>query len=170
LLSNMKLAAAIGIAARKSSGKSFKVPVTLTPVGQGSAVFAHLAMTAYPTSHTTAYAGAVEQSTTTQLPPSGEIDPAQLQKTVGVAVAGEAAGLTPAGRAAAMVAMHHRNQEQKNAANGELPDTITLTVTSHFANGRFRDVSGQQTDALKITSKTVSIVSNWSFTASSTAH
>jgi hypothetical protein len=165
LLSNMKLAAGVGVAARKSSGKSFTVPVTLTPVGQGTAIPADLAMTVYQTSHGTAYVGEVEQSTTTRLPASGGIDPAQLEKSVGVAVGGTALGLTPAGRAAAMVAMHHRNEEQKKAAGGELPDAIALTVNSHFANDRFRDISGRQTDTLKIGNKTVAIVSSWSFTA-----
>jgi hypothetical protein len=164
LLANMKLAATIGAAARKSSGKNFTVPVTLTPVGQGTPVPANLAMTAYTTGHgAAAYVGEVEQSTTTRLPPSGGIDPAQLEKSVGVGVA--AHGLTPAGRAAAAVAMHHRNEEQKNAANGNLSDTRTLSVNSHFTNGRFHEISGHQTDSLKIGGKAVSIVSTWSFTA-----
>lgn len=167
LLANMKLAASVGMAARKSSGKSFTVPVTLTPVGEGIALPADLSMMAYVTGHgATRFAGEVEQSTSTQLAASGGINPAQLEKSVGVGVASSAAGLTPAGRAAAMVAMHHRNAEQQ-AANGALPDTISLSVEAHFANGKFRDISGQQTDALSVGGKAVSIVSSWSFVSTS---
>lgn len=64
--------------------------------------------------------------------------------------------------------MHHRNEEQKQAANGELPDAIALSVESHFADGRFRYISGRQSDSLKVGGKTVTIVSSWSFSATST--
>lgn len=165
LLSNMKLAAAVGAAAHRSSGKSFTVAVTLTPVGEGIAVGADLAMIVFETHRgAMAYNGEVEQSTTTRLPQGGGIDPAQLEKNVGVAVAGYGIGLTPAGRAASMAVMHHRNVEQKKAANGSVPDAISLSVESHFANGRFADISGRQTDVLTMGNRTVSIVSSWSFT------
>ncbi len=72
LLSNMKLATAVGIAARRNGGKTFKVPVTLTPVGQGTPVPAELTMQAYRTNHGTAYAGEVEQTSTTHLPPAAD--------------------------------------------------------------------------------------------------
>jgi hypothetical protein len=161
----MKLAATISVAARKTSAPRFKIPVTLTPVGQGTPVLAQVAMVAYVTRTGTSYAGDVEGSTTTRLPQNGGLDPQQLAKSVGVGIAEHAVGLTPVGRAATMVAMHHRNEEEKKAANGDLPDTITLTVRSRFANGHFQDIAGTQIDALKIGGKTVSIVSNWSFTA-----
>jgi hypothetical protein len=166
LLSNIKLAAAVGMATRQNGGKTFKVPVTLTPVGQGTPVPANLTMKAYTTNHGAAYAGEVEQTTMTHLPPSGGIDPAQLEKSVGVNVAAAGAGVTPAGRAAMAIAMHHRAQEQKQAANGPLVDTISLSITSHFAAGRFHDISGVQTDSLQIGGKPVTITSTWSFTKS----
>jgi hypothetical protein len=168
LLSNMKLAADVGMAARASAGKAFKVGVTLTPIGQGTAVPAELTMKAFPTTHgATGYVGEVEQTTTTRLPPNGGIDPAQLEKSVGVSVAAHAVGLTPVGLAAVAVAMHHRSEEQKKAANGELSDNVTLIIKSHFTDGRFREISGEQTDALKIGGKAVTITSTWSFTKTS---
>lgn len=164
LLANMKLAATIGSAARKSAGKSFTVPVTLTPAVQGIAVPADLTMRASTTTHgAIAYAGAVEQSTTTTLPQGGSINPAQLERSVGIGVASTAAGMTPYGKAAMMV--HHRREQQ--ASNGALPDTINLSVVAHFTSGKFRDISGQQSEALTVGGKAVSIVSSWSFVSTS---
>jgi hypothetical protein len=163
LLSNMKVAAEIGIAAKKNAGKNFSVNVSLTPVGNGTAMPAEIPMK--PSSgadEMVVYSGGAEAETTTQLPPSSGLDPEQLVKSVGVAVATH--GFTPAGRAAVAIARHHQVEEQKEAASGELPDKIQLVVTSHFVNGRFHDISGTQTDSLTIGNKGANVVSTWSFT------
>jgi hypothetical protein len=68
-----------------------------------------------------------------------------------------------------MALAHHRSVEQKKAAGGDLPDRIALAVESRFANGRFSEISGLQTDSLTIGGKAVSIASRWSFTATSSA-
>jgi len=162
LISNMKVAADIGMAARKSSGKSFNVGVTLTPVGTGTPMPSTISMNAQSgSSGSVAYTGQVEAQTTTQLPPSSGLDPQELVKSVGIAVA--AHGMTPAGRAAVAIARHRQQEEQKDATNGPLPDVMRLSVTTHFAGGHFHDIAGTQTDQLTIASKTVTIVSNWSF-------
>ena len=165
LLSNMKLAAEIGIAAKKNAGKRFSVNVSLTPVGNGTAMPAQIPMN--PSSganETVVYSGNANAETTTQLPPSSGLDPQQLVKSAGIAVA--AHGFTPAGRAAVAIAHHHQVEEQKEAASGELPDKILLVVTSHFVDGRLHDISGTQTDALTIGNKSANVVSTWSFTKS----
>lgn len=164
MLANMKLAATVGVAAKKSGGSSFSVPVTLAPIGTGTPVPANLAMTAKPSGANVTYSGTVGGPTYTTLPQSnGGIDPAQLVKHVGVGVATH--GFTPAGRIATAVAMHHREQEQKQAAKGAVPDTISITITATFENGRFHDISGAQTDAVSLAGKTTKIYSSWSFTA-----
>jgi hypothetical protein len=157
LLSNMKVAADIGIAARKSSGKNFTVGVTLTPVGRGTAVPAQITMNASSVANeTVVYSGSADAQTTTELPPSSGLDPEQLVKSAGVAVA--AHGFTPAGRAAVAITRHRQVEHQKEAASGELP------VTCHFVNGRLHDISGTQTDSLTIANKNANVVSTWSFT------
>jgi hypothetical protein len=162
LLSNMKVAAAVGMAARKSGGKGFNVDVTLTPVGSGTPMPASIAMSATPASSgSVAYTGQVEAQTTTQLPPSSGLDPQQLVKSAGIAVASH--GMTPYGRAAVAIVHHRQVEKQQEAANGPLPDAMRLSITTHFAGGRFRDIAGTQTDQLTIASKSVTIVSNWSF-------
>jgi len=164
LLPNMKLAASIGVAAKKSDGASFAVPVTLTPVGEGTPMPAQLQMAAQKgASGSVAFSGSISAHTNTVLPQSGGLDPEQLVKTAGVAVV--AHGFTPAGRLATAAVMHRRQEQQKQAMNGPQPDAMVLDVTSHFANGRFHDISGTQTDTLSISGHSVTITSNWSFTA-----
>jgi hypothetical protein len=161
LMANMKVAATVGMTAKKSGGSSFTVPVILTPVGQGTPVPSQLTMTATPgSSGAVAYAGSVSGQTTTLLPQSSQ-DPNQLVKTAGAGVASTA--MTPYGRAAMAVA-HHREEQMKQAATQPLPDAMKLSVTAHFANGKFQDISGTQTDTLTIENRNISIVSNWSFT------
>ncbi len=164
LLSNMKLATQIGMAARKNPGKGFAVDVNLSPVGNGTAIPEELTMKATLGSNgSTTCSGSVQAQTTTQLPPASGLDPQQLVKSVGIGVATH--GVTPAGRAVIAICRHHETEEQKEEAAGDLPDAIGLTVTTHFVNGRFNDISGNQTDSLTIGKKETKVVSNWSFTA-----
>jgi hypothetical protein len=163
LVANMKLAASVGAAAKTNGGTSFSVPVTLTPIGDGTAVPAQLAMSASSASQNVSYKGTVGGSTTTVLPPSGGgIDPQQIVKGAGVGMVTH--GLTPVGRVAAAVARHHRRNEEKEAAKGTVPDAISLTVTTTFVAGRFQEIHGAQTDAVNLAGKTQKIYSTWSFT------
>ena len=155
LMANMKLASTVGVAAKKSGGSSFSVPVQLTPVGDGSPVGAQLAMKATTASGKTTYSGTVGGSTTTKLPQNGGMDADQVAATAGV-------GMVAGPRAALL--MHHREEQMKKAEQNGLTDAMSLTVTAAFENGRFGEIHGEQTDALNVAGKAVKIYSTWSFT------
>jgi len=91
------------------------------------------------------------------------MDPAEIAKTIGISAVAHRA-FTPAGRVATAVAMHHKREEQKEAASGPLPDTVSLTVTADLAAGKIREIRGAQTDAVEIGGKSVAIESSWTFT------
>ena len=163
-IGDASIAAHVGVAARKNAPSStFTVPVTVAPIGEGTPVQTQMRMSAGSAASGMQYAGSVSAQTTTKLPQNGGLDPATLAKTVGVGTVAHFA-LGPAGRIATAIAMHHRKEQEKKAAAGELPDAVTLNVTTHLANGRFHDVMGSQTDALKIAKKAVTIHSEWTFT------
>jgi hypothetical protein len=162
LMANMKLAATVAIAAKTNAGAGFTVPVTLTPIGEGTPVPAQVSMKPAASSATVAYSGTAGGSTMTVLPASGGLDPAQLIKGAGIGMVTH--GLTPAGRIASRVALHHREHEEKEAAKGAVSDAMSLTITTAFATGRFVEIHGAQTDAVKLAGKTVKIYSTWSFT------
>lgn len=163
-MADVTLAAHVGIAARKSAGAStLDVPVTLTPIGDGTPVPAQLHMTMMQSGSNTQYSGAVSGRTMTKLPPSNGLDPKALAKTVGTgAIAHRAFG--PAGRLATAVVMHRKTEQEKKAAAGPLDDTVDLSVSTHLVDGRFHDVTGTQKDNINVAGKAVTIVSEWSFT------
>ncbi len=162
LQAQLALAAHVGIAARKNGGANdFAVPITLTPVGRGTAVSAQLQMRGDASRAT--YSGQAEAATTTQLPPGGNLDPAEIAKSIGVAAVAHHA-FTPAGRAVTAAAMYERRQKQKKAASGVLADALKLSVSTQMRNGRLRSVQGTQTDTVTISGRPVAIVSTWSFT------
>jgi len=167
-MADVTLAAHVGIAARKNApAATFDVPVTLTPVGDGTPVPTHLHLTGSQGAAGVArYAGSVSANTLTKLPPGGGLDPAALAKTVGVGAIAHAA-FGPAGRVATAVAMHHQKKEEKKAASGLLADAIKLSVTTELAAGRFRDIDGTQDDVVNIGNKKVTIHSTWTFTKTS---
>jgi len=168
-MSDVSLAAHVGIAARKNAhASSFGVPVTLSPIGDGTPVPASLTMKGAAAGETGEYAeytGSVSGSTMTKLPPGGGLDPATLAKTIGVGTAAHFA-FGPAGRIATAVGMHHRKQQEKKAAAGLVPDDVTLNVILRLANGQCHAIEGTQNDVVQIASKKVTIASTWSFTRS----
>ena len=160
LISQMTIAAHVGIGARKNAGAGhYDVPIKLTPVGNGTDVAATLGMSGTAAQ----YEGRAQGQTMTQLPPGGNMDPKELVKTAGVAAVAHHA-FTPAGRAATAIVMHRRRKEQKEAAAAPLPDDMTLTVTATVTGGRVHDVKGSQTDKITLEGKPVNIESTWSFT------
>jgi hypothetical protein len=166
-MADVTIAAHVGSAARKAApATTFDVPVTLTPVGDGTPVPAQLHMNGGSSGGGARYAGSVAGTTMTKLPPSSGLDPAALAKTVGVgAVAHHVFG--PAGRIASAVAMHHKKQEEKKAASGLLSDAVSLNVTVQLAAGKFRQIDGTQNDVLDIAGKKTTVVSTWTFTKTS---
>lgn len=162
LMANLKLAATVGMAAKKSGGQSFSSAVILTPIGEGTPVPARIAMQPAGGSGSVTYSGTVEGATLTTLPPSSGIDPAQLAKGAGVGMVSH--GFTPAGRAATAIAMHHREQQEKDAANGAAADAMSLTIHATFNADKFHEITGSQTDAVSLAGKKMNIYSTWSFT------
>ena len=157
LMANMKLAASVGAAAKKSGGQSFSVPMTLTPVGEGTPLPMQLSMKPAATSMNVTYSGTVSGTTTTLLPQnnSGGVDPEQVASTgVGVVT----------GHGIAALAKRHREQTIKQAAQSPVSDAMSLTIQATFANGRFQTIDGAQTDAVTLAGKLEKIYSTWSFT------
>lgn len=157
LMANLKLAATVGVAAKKSGGQAFSSPVILTPIGEGTAVPAQISMKPAGRSGSVTYSGTVSGSTITALPSSGG-DAAQLAK--GASVGMVTHGFTPAGRAATAIAMHHREQEEKNG----VADAMSLTINTTFNAGKFHEITGSQTDDLSVGGKPMKVYSTWSFT------
>ena len=161
LMANLKLAATVGVAAKKSGGNAFDVPVLLTPIGDGTPAPAQISMKPAAASGGVAYSGTVNGTALTTLPPSSGINPEQIAKAGGVGMV--AHGFTPAGRIATAAAMHHRENEAKQAETSALADAMSLTIHATFAGGKFHDISGAQTDELNVGGKKVKIYSTWSF-------
>jgi hypothetical protein len=162
LMANLKLAATVGVAAKKSGGQAFSTGVILTPIGEGTPVPAQISMKPAAGSGSVTYTGTVEGSTLTTLPSSSGMDPAQLAKDAGVGMVSH--GFTPAGRVATAVAMHHREQQEKSAASGAASDAMSLTIHAAFNADKFHQISGAQTDEVSLAGKKVKIYSTWSFT------
>ncbi|HEY1975106.1 MAG TPA: hypothetical protein VGG89_00995 [Candidatus Baltobacteraceae bacterium] len=162
LMANLKLAATVGVAAKKSGGQAFNAPVTLRPIGEGTPVPAQISMKPGGGAGNVTYSGTVGGTSLTTLPPSSGIDPAQLVKSAGVGMVSH--GFTPAGRIATAVAMHHRTAEEKKAAQGAVADAMSLTIDASFNAGTFHAITGAQTDELNLGGKKVKIYSTWSFT------
>lgn len=162
LMANLKLAATVGVAAKKSDGQAFDAPVVLTPIGDGTPVPAQVSMKPSGTAGSVTFSGTVGGTSLTTLPPSSGIDPAQLVKSAGVGMVSH--GFTPAGRIATAVAMHHRTKEEKQAAQGPVADAMSLTIKAAFNDGTFHAITGAQTDELNLAGKKVKIYSTWSFT------
>ncbi|MBV9148829.1 MAG: hypothetical protein JO024_03115, partial [Candidatus Eremiobacteraeota bacterium] len=139
-MADVSLAAHVGMAARKNApAANFTVPVTLTPVGDGTPIATQLRMTG--TMGGAQYAGSTQGSTMTTLPAGGGLDPVALAKSIGVGAIAHHA-LTPAGAAVFAIVRHHRKKEEKQAAAGPVPDAIVLTVTTHMTSGRFHEIDG----------------------------
>lgn len=162
LMANLKLAATVGVAAKKSAGQPFTSSVLLTPIGEGTPVPVQVSMKPAGAADSTTYSGTIGGSTLTTLPPSSGIDPSQLVKKAGVGMV--AHGFTPAGRIATAVAMHHRTTEAKDAAKSAVADAISLTIHATFSGGKFHEIAGAQTDEVSLAGKKVKIFSTWSFT------
>ena len=162
MLANMKLAATVGVAAKKSGGQNFSVQISLAPLGKGAPIPLDLSMAAKAASGNVTYSGTAAGSTTTVLPQSGGADSADLAKDAGAGVATQ--GFTPAGRIATAVAMHHRQEQQKQTEQNGVPDDVSVTVTTTFAAGHFQGIQGAQTDTLHVAARPVKIYSTWSFT------
>ncbi|HKE36916.1 MAG TPA: hypothetical protein VKB39_05770 [Candidatus Baltobacteraceae bacterium] len=155
LMANLKLAATVGIAAKKSGGNSFSTPIVLTPIGDGTPVPTQISMNPSGSGSVT-YSGTVTGSTMTVLPQNGGTDPAQLAEGAGV-------GMVAHASLAAAIAMHHREKEVKNAAKSPLADAMSLSIHSTFNGGKFHDIEGAQTDEVNLAGKPVKIYSTWSF-------
>lgn len=155
LMANLKLAATVGMAAKKSGGQGFNSPVVLTPIGEGTPVPSQISMTPAGSAGSVTYSGTVTGSTMTTLPSGGGIDPAQLAAGVGMV----SPGISPAAR----LAMHHREKEAKQAEKGPLSDAMSLTIHTTFNDGKFHQINGAQSDSLNVAGKPVKIYSTWSF-------
>lgn len=162
LMANLKLAATVGVAAKKSGGNEFTTPVVLTPIGDGTPVPAQISMKPTSAVGGVAYSGTAGGTTLTTLPPSSGISAEELAKAGAVGMVTH--GFTPAGRIASAVAMHHRTNEEKNAAKGAVADAMSLTVNAMFNGGKFHEITGAQTDEVNLAGKKVKIYSTWSFT------
>ncbi len=159
-MAEMTVAAHVGIGARKSGGAaSYAVPVSLTPIGTGTPVPTQLTMSGSAAQYT----GRTTGQTMTQLPQGGSLDPKEIAKTVGVSAFARHA-FTPVGRAATGIVMHRKRKEEKKAASGPLPDTVSLTVTADLADQKIREIRGAQTDEVALPGKPVKIESRWTFT------
>lgn len=158
LMANLKLAATVGVAAKKSGAQPFSSSVILTPIGAGTPVPAQIAMKPAGSSGSVTYSGTVNGWTVTTLPSGGGADPSQLAKDASVGMVTH--GFTPAGRAATAIAMHHREQQEKNG----VADAMSLTINTTFNAGKFHEITGSQTDDLSVGGKPMKIYSTWSFT------
>ncbi|HZZ00733.1 MAG TPA: hypothetical protein VFE36_14290 [Candidatus Baltobacteraceae bacterium] len=156
LMANLKLAATVGVAAKKSGGKGFSSPIVLTPVGDGTPVPSQISMNPAASPGSVTYSGSVNGSTMTVLPPSGGLNPEDLAKNAGV-------GMVAHASLAAAIAMHHREKVVKNAAKSAVADAMSLTIHATFNGGKFHDINGAQTDAVNLAGKEVKVYSTWSF-------
>jgi len=148
LVAEMTAAAKVGIAARKSAGAAnFTATIALSGA-KGS------------------YTGRAGATTQTVLPNNGSLDPQEIAKSIGIAAL--ARGMTPAGRAATGILRHHKKVEEKKAASGPLPDSLTLTISAELSpDGRIHEIRGAQSDVITLMGKAITIQSNWSFTRTS---
>jgi hypothetical protein len=163
LVAEMTAAAKVGIAARKSAGAAnFTATIALTPVGEGTPVPTTIALSGAKGSYT----GRAGATTQTVLPNNGSLDPQEIAKSIGIAAL--ARGMTPAGRAATGILRHHKKVEEKKAASGPLPDSLTLTISAELSpDGRIHEIRGAQSDVITLMGKAITIQSNWSFTRTS---
>ena len=161
LVANLELAFASGLQVKAHGiGGPVHVPLSVTPVGNGTPVSSVMTMSpSVAQNGVHDFTGSVQAVTSTILPDSGGggFNPKSMMASGAVGmVAGPVGGIVAGG------IMHHKQKQVAEAASSSAhTDTVDVSARSRFAYGKILAVIGTQTDHVEVSGHDIVITSNW---------